>query len=199
MDEWRTTIGPDDFRWPLTTIDFEASCLGKLSYPIEIGICTWEGPGRIARTWSTLIKPTRDWVERGVWSDESAKIHGISRHALHDGMDPREALLAANAFAKLGTPAYCDGGQYDEYWLARMAKAADGVDPLFHLAWWHLVFRAMPEEQRTRMTGFRKEGDIVHRAGPDAEDHVRSFAYALGVDEPDFMQVADPHVPRTTG
>jgi hypothetical protein len=183
------TLHPDAFRWPLHTIDFEASHLGRLSYPIEIGICIWEGPGHDARTWSTLIGRTEDWVGRGVWNDGSETIHGISRGMLDGAPTPAEALRSANRFMGVGGIAYCDGGSYDAYWLERLSTAA-GMLPSFTLGSWHLVGHNMDEDQRIRLHGFRAEDEIRHRAGDDAEDHVRAFCHALRIAEPSFERLA---------
>jgi len=182
------TLHPDAFRWPLHTIDFEASHLGKHSYPIEIGVCIWDGPDHDARTWSSLIGRTDDWLRRGVWNEDSERIHGISRGMLDDAPTPAEALRAANRFLGVGAIVYCDGGSYDAYWLERLSTAA-GILPSFTLGSWHLVGHNMDEDQRLKLHSHRAEDEIAHRAAADAEDHVRAFCHALGIPEPSFERV----------
>jgi len=179
------TLLPDQFAWPLVTIDFEASGLGRLTYPIEIGISRWRGPGHVAETWHSLIGVDPSWSAKGVWNDASQTIHGISREELADAPTAAETMKAANDFAPLGTLAFCDGGGHDSYWLQRLADAA-GLAPTFLLGSWAHVANAMHEDQRDRLVNHRAEGEIAHRAAADAEDHVRAFAWALDVEEPVF-------------
>lgn len=178
----------DQFAWPLTTIDFEASGLGRLTYPIEIGISRWHGPGHVARTWHSLIAIDPSWAAKGLWNDASQAIHGIDRRELADAPSAIDAMKTANAFAPLGTLAFCDGGGHDSYWLQRMADAA-GLAPTFLLGSWAHVADAMHEDQRERLMNHRDEGETAHRAGPDAEDHIRAFACALGLEEPAFERI----------
>src|SRR3546814_1795139 len=78
-----TDLNPTSIRWPLASIDFEASGLGEGTYPIEVGLAVWHGPDTPIRTWSTLIAPTPDWVARGVWKSEAESVHKIDRGSLH--------------------------------------------------------------------------------------------------------------------
>lgn len=175
----------DQFAWPIVTIDFEASGLGRLTYPIEIGISRWQGPGHVGETWHSLVRPDASWTSKGVWSEVSQTIHGIPKERLSDAPTAAEALAAANAFAPLGTLAFCDGGGHDSYWLQRLADAA-GFAPAFLLGPWNHVADAMEHEQQMRLHTHRADGEIAHRAAPDAEDHIKAFAWALGLDEPTF-------------
>lgn len=179
---------PDRFRWPLATIDFEASHLGRMSYPIEIGCAIWDGPEKEARSWSCLIEPTDDWLRRGIWNDASQAVHGISRRDLVGQSTPASALEAANEFLGVGGIVYCDGGGHDAYWLERLSTAA-GLLPSFTLGSWHLLGQNMGDEQRERLWNHRPADEIAHRARADAEDHVRAFAAALRLTEPDFVQI----------
>lgn len=175
----------DQFAWPLVTIDFEASGLGRLTYPIEIGISRWRGPGHVGETWHSLIRPDDAWISKGVWNDVSQTIHGIPRERLRDAPTADEVLAAANAFAPLGTLAFCDGGGHDSYWLQRLADAA-GHAPTFLLGPWSHVAAAMNDDQRSKLSNHRTDAEIAHRAAPDAEDHIKAFAWALDLDEPVF-------------
>lgn len=97
-------------------IDFEASSLGAMSYPIEVG---WTNGHEV---FSILIKPIPEWTD---WSDYAEKeIHHISREMLEaDGVSPYEALSALNANFGSGI-LWCDGGHYDAWWLQRLEEAA---------------------------------------------------------------------------
>jgi hypothetical protein len=184
------TLLPDRFAWPIVTIDFEASGLGRLTYPIEIGMSRWQGPGHVGETWHSLIRPDPTWTSKGVWNDVSQTIHGIERDELADAPTPAEVLKAANGFAPLGTLAFCDGGGHDSYWLQRLADAA-GFPPTFLLGPWNHVADAMHHDQQFRLQTHRSDEEIAHRAAPDAEDHIKAFAWALGCDEPVFVRRDD--------
>src|SRR3546814_13700043 len=60
-----TDLNPTSIRWPLASIDFEASCLGEGTYLNEVGLAVWQGHDTTIRTSSTLIAQTRDRVPRG--------------------------------------------------------------------------------------------------------------------------------------
>src|SRR3546814_17823227 len=68
-----TDLNPTSIRWPLASIDFEASGLGEGTYPIDVGLAVWHGPDTPIRTWSTLIAPTPDRFARGVWKSEAER------------------------------------------------------------------------------------------------------------------------------
>lgn len=172
-------------QWPIVTLDFEASSLGGDSYPIEVGIARWEGPGHRASSWSRLIRPTAKWEARSSWNPASQAIHRIDRSRLADGLDPKETMELLNERCPIGTLAFCDGGRYDAHWLSELSEAA-GIEPLLHLGSWHRLGRSLGEEAGTRLTTHRAPHEIVHRAGPDAMDHIRALAWAIGEDEPQF-------------
>ncbi len=181
-------LSRNDIAWPVVTIDFEASGLGRLTYPIEIALCEWKGPGSPARTWHSLIAITDDWSRRGVWNETSQIIHGISRDALTNAPCARHVMRAANRFAPLGTLAFCDGGGHDSYWLERLAHAAE-IAPRFMLGSMSTIVGAMSTSQREAFLRQREERQTAHRAAPDAEDHVSGLAIALGVERPLFERV----------
>ena len=178
----------DDLQWPITTLDFEATSLSNDSHPIEIGVARWEGPGGEATTWSALIAPTDEWTARGSWSIQSQGIHGISPDMLERGMDPRAVMALLNDRCPIGTLAFCDGGRFDARWLSELATAAD-VEPRLHLGSWHRLIRCFDQEAAARIRGHRAPHEIVHRAGPDAMDHIRALAIGLCVEEPVFRDL----------
>lgn len=108
-------------------LDFEASSLSHRSYPIEVAFSLDNG-------WveSHLIKPQplAGWDD---WSDEAETVHGISRDLLaFGGHSPRWVAERLN-HALEGRVVYCDGGEYDFFWLSRLYQAA-GLKPSFTLA-----------------------------------------------------------------
>ncbi len=175
-------------RWPITTIDFEATSLASNSHPIEIGVASWEGPGSIATVWSRLIRPTPGWDARGSWNPASEAIHGISRSSLDEGHDPTDVMRTLNERCPMGVLAFCDGGRYDGHWLAELAAAA-AIEPLLHLGSWHRLARMFDEEGAARLATHRAPHEIAHRAGPDAMDHIRALSWALDEPEPTFVDL----------
>ena len=88
-------------------IDFEASGLSRLSYPIEVGLtngCT---------DYQALIKPMRHW---NYWSDEAESVHKISRTQIQrKGIEPAQVAQELNHRLS-GKVAYCDSVQWDGFW-----------------------------------------------------------------------------------
>lgn len=179
---------PMHYRWPFVTIDFEASSLGPESYPIEAGICIWDGPGLSARTWSSLIRPEPCWDD---WNPSSQDIHGIPRPALSAAPSAADVLGRLNELVGIGGVAMCDGGRHDRHWLLRLEQAA-GRNACFLLGSWHAVIAMMPEPLRERAYSHHDDADVPHRAGPDAEQHVRVLAHALSLPAPLFWNISSP-------
>jgi hypothetical protein len=97
-------------------------------------VAWWNTPESKIESWSTLIRPTRDWQEGFVWSEASQAIHGIEPEQLAQDMSPKAALEVANDL--IGTrPAFCDGGDHDVRWLRHLEQAA-GIPASFRLADW---------------------------------------------------------------
>lgn len=97
-------------------LDFEASSLGKNSYPVEVAWVFEDG-----RSVTRLIRPTPEWTD---WAYEAEKIHGITK-----------GLLAAEGVA-VGTVAdemlrelsghslYASAPSWDGKWLSTLLRAA---------------------------------------------------------------------------
>jgi len=97
-------------------IDLEASGFGKGSYPIEVGVAMADGS-----THCYLIKPQPDWVH---WSEESERLHGISREILqHRGRDVKEVADELNRLLE-GATVYSDGWGFDSTWVALLFEVA---------------------------------------------------------------------------
>lgn len=105
---------------PLPTfLDFEASSLSPVSYPIEVAWNRADGSLE-----SYLISPAdiADWTD---WEREAEKVHGIPRQQLlAEGKPPR--LVCAQMREQLaGTTVYSDAPSFDGRWLARLFAAGD--------------------------------------------------------------------------
>ena len=108
-------------------LDFEASSLSHRSYPIEVAYSLENG-------WveSHLIRPAGQLGWRD-WSEQAEAMHGISRDLLVlGGQSPRRVAEQLNR-ALHGRTVYCDGGEYDRFWLTRLYHAA-GLKARFVLA-----------------------------------------------------------------
>jgi hypothetical protein len=97
-------------------IDFEASSLGKRSYPIEAGWVFEDGRGV-----NMLIRPLPEWTD---WDPRSEAVHGISRaRLLAEGM-PVEAA-AHRLLSELGDcRVYASAPSWDGKWLSRLLRGA---------------------------------------------------------------------------
>lgn len=143
-------------------IDFEASSLDEDSYPIEVGLAIVRD-GAI-ESWSSLIRPTREWVKRGAWSRRSELVHQISRVQLVDAPSPAEVGAELNRRAGGFGAVYCDGGSYDAHWLAELFADAD-IQPTFQLADISLLVRP---HQKTGYSAALATTKPPHRAASDA-------------------------------
>lgn len=139
------------------TMDFEASGLIQLSYPIEVGVYIGDEDGEIA-SFSTLIKPRPAWVREGIWLDEAQAIHGITPDELASGMDADLVCRRLDALLS-GQTVVVDGGSWDAYWLGRLY---DWTPPAFRLA----RDEDIPHNQ---LHALRSRGVAAHRALPDAK------------------------------
>lgn len=172
-------LADDRIRWPIISLDFEASSLGEGSYPIEVGLAIWLRPDAPVRTWSTLIVPTEAWITRGIWNAKSAEIHNIDQSELFTGLKPATVINAMNNLIRVGAAVLCDGGEYDRYWLRRLTDAAD-QDVGFLLGSWEVLTNHLSDAQMRRFCEFQAEHPVPHRAGPDAVLNIRAFAAGLG-------------------
>lgn len=143
-------------------VDFEASSLSPISYPIEAG---WTvGPD----IHSSLIRPVASWVE---WNDYAeSHIHHISRQQLQDeGKPPSEVLQMMND--TIGSRImWVDGGSYDQWWLQQLESAA-GFKASFRLGdiFYMLDAHYGITSERFVMNKQRlTSAEQLHRAGYDA-------------------------------
>ena len=100
----------------LVFLDFEASSLSKVSYPIEVGWIFEDG-----RTGEFLIRPAPQWTD---WSEEAAGIHGIDREALtRDGV-PLEDVAQTMLEVLSGHDLVASAPSWDGKWLSTLLRAA---------------------------------------------------------------------------
>jgi hypothetical protein len=96
-------------------LDFEASSLGKDSYPIEVAWVFEDG-----RSETHLIRPAPAWTD---WDERAAAIHGILRADLEIHGTAAE-VVAARLLAELGGhPVYASSPSWDGKWLSVLLRA----------------------------------------------------------------------------
>jgi len=168
---------PISIRWPLVTLDFEASSLSDRSYPIEVGVARWSGPDAPIMTWSSLIRPDPDWKRSGVWTAEAEKVHGITQADTREGMLPR--LVLARLDDIVGDAlAFCDGGINDAFWMRRLSQSA-GRSPDFALGDLDALMIRLPTDMQARAERWLARNRVTHRAGEDALRHMEMIAHAI--------------------
>ncbi|WP_133709831.1 transcriptional regulator [Rhizobium sp. BK313] len=97
-------------------LDFEASSLGKKSFPIEVAWVFEDGRSR-----SSLIRPVADWTD---WSCEAEAIHGISRELLETEGAPAEQIAREMIDVLSGRELYASAPSWDGKWLSVLLRAA---------------------------------------------------------------------------
>lgn len=144
-----------------TVIDVEASALDR-GYPLEIGVAKYDGQsGKIVHS-SMLIRHD-PWLEKGLWSSEAEKIHGITKQEIYDkGRPLREACSWLNE--TVGPHTAHVGDMRDKMWLSQMFDAA-GRAHIFQLDYIGAFMEAAAISQKNY---FDFLGDLQHRAGQDA-------------------------------
>jgi len=142
-------------------LDFEASGLGRGSYPIEVGYILSD-----SRSGCMLIRPEADW-ER--WDPKAEQLHGIPRSLLlRNGRSAVEVARSLNN-ALAGLTLYSDAWGNDQSWLALLFDRA-GFSALFRLEALRSVLTEAQAQiwQSTRQTVARELALERHRASSDA-------------------------------
>ncbi|WP_170398792.1 hypothetical protein [Ruegeria arenilitoris] len=151
---------------PAYFLDFEASSLSAISWPIEIEIAR-VAQGKVV-TGSRLIKPHPDWDAAG-WSDVSAEIHGLSRTYLEaEGDEPR---AVAQWFKAENTGiAVTDNPEFERRWLIRLLETDMPFPKVQLLDFDSYVCMTLAKDaaiSRIYQT-LENAGPTPHRAGQDA-------------------------------
>jgi hypothetical protein len=154
--------------FPILVVDFEASCLGEFSYPIEAGIARWDGPGHEIVTWSSLIVPQPAWVRHGDWTWEAQQVHGIAPADLEQGRSAHDVVSGLRAVAAGIGKALCDGGEHDMRWLVRLVMASGWPHLPFGLSDFDSMTMEFEPDAYERMVVSLETTKVPHRAGADA-------------------------------
>lgn len=96
-------------------LDFEASSLGKASYPVEVAWVLADGTGE-----SFLIRPAPAWTD---WAPGAEAVHGIPRERLVREGVPHDwvALHMLTTLREVGL--YASAPSWDGRWLSRLLRA----------------------------------------------------------------------------
>lgn len=162
----------------LVFLDFEASSLGKRSYPIEVGWVFEDG-----RSESCLIRPAPEWTD---WDKEAEAIHKITRSELVAEGTPPDAVARRMIEALSGHDLLASAPSWDGKWLSTLLRAAglprhslrlrDSDDALRETATAILASVIPPDRLDDAIaevlahTEVRAGHQPVHRALADAED-----------------------------
>lgn len=108
-------------------VDFEASGLGPLSFPVELGWAWVEDNHVEAR--NLLIRPVEEWTANGCpgWDPAAEALHGLPIARIEQsGLSPRLAAAEFTSRVGIGEISF-DTGQngQDRKWLERVFSAAD--------------------------------------------------------------------------
>ncbi|WP_203310264.1 transcriptional regulator [Sphingomonas beigongshangi] len=97
-------------------IDFEASSLGKTSYPIEVAWVFEEG-----REQSYLIRPPERWTD---WDPAAEAVHGIARATIERDGTPHDVVARRMVEALSGHDLFASAPSWDGKWLSALLRAA---------------------------------------------------------------------------
>lgn len=107
-------------------VDFEASGLGALSWPVEVGWAYDHGAEE-----AHLIRPCAEWP-MSAWDPAAGALHGLDVETLFRAGEPAGAVCDRMNEALEGVRLYSDAPAWDGYWLYRLFSAA-GRRPRFQL------------------------------------------------------------------
>jgi len=164
-------------------LDFEASGLGRSSYPIEVAVVDCS----TTASTSWLIRPTDDWLKKGLWSEESAAVHQIALSDLLAHGMPVARVARELADCCRGKIVLCDGGGYDRQWLAQLFASAD-ERPAFTLSDFNRYARELARRSRrdpaaavaTAESEALSRFPTVHRASADARRLAETLRLLVG-------------------
>ncbi len=97
-------------------LDFEASSLGRHSYPIEVAWVFEDGSSE-----AHLIRPAPGWTD---WAVAAETIHGISRATLEAEGVPVDAVAARMIEILSGHELHASAPSWDGKWLSTLLRAA---------------------------------------------------------------------------
>ena len=152
----------------IAILDVEASALETGSYPIEVGVALVHGPSEPIGVGAKLIRPTKNWLDTGVWSKSSEAVHGISLERLQqDGQSVDDVADWLNALLGSNTIVATDAPRYDQDWLDTLFAAA-GREQKFRIFDFQVLTRDFSADQHRHLAYLLGKHVPPHRAAEDA-------------------------------
>ncbi len=165
-------------------LDFEASSLAKLSYPIEVAWVFEDGTSE-----AHLIRPAPQWTD---WDAEAEAVHHISRDMLERDGTPHDVVARRMVEQLSGHSLFASSPSWDGKWLSALLRAAKLPRHALRLrdteearveAARRTLAPVVPAERLhieiddllTLVDVRREEGEPVHRALPDAQEEHRHW------------------------
>ena len=164
-------------------IDFEASSLGRRSFPIEVAIA--DVTAGTVRAW--LIRPAPLWLAAGTWSEDSEAMHGLSLAKITEEGLPAGTVAQELDHALAGKTVLSDNAGYDQAWLETLCTAGQRI-PSCAIADFARFAAALAEAQgrRADIALMKAETEAQslfpqrHRAGPDARRNAEILRQIAG-------------------
>jgi hypothetical protein len=164
-------------------LDFEASGLGRSSYPIEAAVAGCHS----GECTSWLIRPTEAWLTEGIWSAQSFDVHKIALAEIMAHGKPAEFVARELKRICRGKIVLCDGGEYDQRWLSTLFWSV-GERPSFELSDFAVFARdlAARSGRRPEIAVGRSELEalsrfpLLHRAASDARRNAETLRLLAG-------------------
>jgi hypothetical protein len=152
-------------------LDFEASGLGRGTYPIEVAVADCSS----TKCTSWLICPTEEWLTDGIWQSQSEDVHQIALSALIAHGEPAERVARELNARCHDKTVLCDGGEHDRRWLLILLSTIE-ERPSFGLSDFAAFARELAEGsgRNPEIAITRSELEalsrfpLLHRAEPDA-------------------------------
>ena len=165
-------------------LDFEASSLSKLSYPIEVAWVFEDG-----RSESYLIRPAQQWTD---WDVEAEAVHHISQEMLQEDGLPHDVVAWRMVEQLSGHTLFASAPSWDGKWMSALLRAAklprhalrirDPEEARAEAARRILAPVVSPERLHIEIDDLlnlvdvrREEGEPTHRALADALDEHRHW------------------------
>lgn len=156
LRDQRLSLSESNDKFDLITMDLEASSLSSESYPIEVAIIAYKDKKEIL-SFSTLIKPTDEWINHGDWNDESANIHKIKKEELNAGLEPWQICEILDNIL-VNQNVMVDSQHHDKFWILRLYE---GRLPTF-------TMETISNDNIMKLNAIESNIIIAHRALPDA-------------------------------
>lgn len=144
-------------------LDFEASSLSNISWPVEVGI-SWIESDRV-QTWSSLIQPHPKW-DISDWSTQSEAVHQIPLADLENA-PPASCVVGGLISMASDLILVSDAPKFERRWLSRLLEAG-GISAVPAIEDFNIVSFAHYDGIALDMLYEKLElTKVPHRAGPD--------------------------------